>query len=52
MTHQHQPKADRGPEIAEQLNEDIKNKYVKGRLYEALLVLGRRLTTIRRQEAW
>lgn len=50
MAHQHQ--ADRGPEVAEQLDEDTKNKYVKGRLYKALLILGHRLTTIRRQEAW
>lgn len=50
MAHQHQ--AGRGPEVAEQLDEDTKNKYVKGRIYKALLILGHRLTTIRRQEAW
>lgn len=50
MAHQHQ--ADRGPEVAEQLDEDTKNMYVKGRLYKALLILGHRLTIIRRQEAW
>lgn len=38
MAHQHQ--AGRGPELAEQLDEDTKNKYVKGRLCKALLVLG------------
>lgn len=50
MAHQHQ--ADRGPEVAEQLDEDTKNMYVKGRLHKFLLILGHRLTIIRRQEAW
>lgn len=36
----HQLQVDRGPELAEQLDEDTKNKYVKGRIYKALLVLG------------
>ena len=52
MAHQHHSQAHRGPEVAEQLNEPTKNKYVKGILYKVLLILGPRLTIIRRQEAW
>lgn len=52
MANEHQPQAHRGPEVAEQLDKDTKNKYIKGRSYKASLILEHRLTTIRRQEAW
>lgn len=38
MANEHQPQAHRGPEVAEKLDKDTKNKYIKGRSYKASLI--------------
>ena len=45
------PKAEKGPELSELLNEETKKKYVKGRFTGALNLLARFLM-ICRQKAW
>lgn len=47
MEHQPGLRGEKGPELAEKLNEDTKNKYVKGRLDHFLYRSGYFLITCR-----